>query len=58
MPYLLPSFLIETVTNRYSMDVHNAIIDCIDYQLPGWSSSLGDTKRFWRNEFLGLVTDT
>ncbi len=46
-PVLLQSFLIETITNRYSQDTHNFVVDYVDYQLPG------EAKHFWRPTLYG-----
>ena len=45
-PILLASLLCETMTNSYSSEFHNKLLDYIDMQLPGEES-----RRFWRHPF-------
>ena len=49
-PILLASLLCETVTNRFSDELHNFILDYVDFQLPG-----EEHRRFWRKSLLGGV---
>jgi len=54
-PAHLPSFLCEVITNRFTKDTHNHIVDHTDIQLPGAGSELGGPLRYWRTEFIGEV---
>jgi len=55
IPAHLPAFLCEIITNRFSKDTHNHIVDYTDIQLPGAGSEIGDKLRYWRTELLGEV---
>lgn len=47
-PILLASLLCETITNRYSAELHNNLLDYVDMQLPG-----EEPRRFWRQSLFG-----
>ena len=55
-PLLLSALLCELITNEFTSDVHNAIFDYVDYQLPGEGLSLQSLyKRLWRKPLYGEI---